>query len=188
MPLPPDEDPLRPLLDQLANALEESGIDDPAAQAGVLEGLRTALELVGQERDGELPVPASVTLIRPGLPPEGRPHLRLATDADGDEPDDEPSPRVRVLHRSVLGPRLGQGSIRLAASGGGPRRQTVYAGESTRIYRLLCLSGQFKVLVDDAPVDRLEQGQSLDVEGRRIRVQAVGGEGALGQYQPVELL
>jgi hypothetical protein len=53
---------------------------------------------------------------------------------------------------------------------------------------LLCLTGQFKVLVDDGPVDRLEQGQSLDVEGRRIRVQAVGGGGALGQYQPVELL
>ena len=54
-------------------------------------------------------------------------------------------------------------------------QQTVYRGELARGYRLHCSQGPMRILLDGQPVETVDVGQSIDVEARLIRVQAVDG-------------
>jgi hypothetical protein len=58
--------------------------------------------------------------------------------------------------------------------------QTLYRGERARPYRVSCSAGRFNVIVDGFCLDPLTAGQSVDVEGRTLRLE--GNEPSTGAY------
>jgi len=62
--------------------------------------------------------------------------------------------------------------------------QTLYRGLKPRLYRVACSTGTLDVTVDGEAIERLREGQSIDVEGHAIRVTTSGDE-ALGGYVQV---
>ena len=142
--------------------------------------------------------------------PGEKPDLRVApADAaapeDGDEGhadqlgDDElegphgadgpqrPRPRVRVV-RLGQAARAATGSARMFPPPGSilltdpDQLQTVFRGGHARLYRIRAEDGALLIRLDGQPADRLDVGQTIDVEARLIRVRAVGLDGARGSY------
>lgn len=127
--------------------------------------------------------------------------LRLAPDEDrtGEAPgnssghDDDTAGALADLlpgmaHRRVSvssrrpEPTLGEppGNLSLLPEPGVAAEQTVFLGETARAYRLRVLRGVLTVRVDaHAPLE-LRPGQTVDVEGRNLRVSAL--EPAEGRY------
>ena len=142
----------------------------------------------------------------PDQPPtEGKkPSLRIATPDDESEPGNggtESAPdsapyvtQVKVLQGHPFGSptstplMVDHGWISLPSGGAADAAwQTVYQGLRPRLYRLACLPGaRIDVTVDGVQVERLNPGQSIDVEGMAIRVTNPDTETATGTYMPIQ--
>jgi hypothetical protein len=74
------------------------------------------------------------------------------------------------------------------ATGGEPDAawQTIYQGRTPRVYRVACTRGVLDVTLDGAQVERLRPGQSIDVEGKLVRVTAPSGGQAKGGYAQIQ--
>jgi hypothetical protein len=81
----------------------------------------------------------------------------------------------------------GEGWINVA-TGGEPDAawQTIYQGRTPRVYRVACTRGVLDVTLDGAQVERLRPGQSIDVEGKLVRVTAPSGGQAKGGYAQIQ--
>lgn len=169
-------DPSDPLLAGIEEALGKLGINEEGARRSLLEGVREALgEFI--EVDGS---PLQVRVIDGGrgeedddedAPRAPGPDLRIAEA--GEEEDLGPT-RVRVVRvgapQAQEPPPLGaEGRIRIEANDAAPH-QTVYRGDAIRAYRICCDHGSLEVSVDGSHAGMLSVGQSLDVEGRVVRV------------------
>ena len=65
--------------------------------------------------------------------------------------------------------------------------QTLYRGTRPRLYRVACSKGILDVSVDGEAIERLSPGQSIDVDGRAIRVSTSDLSDAIGGYTPLGL-
>ena len=138
-------------------------------------------------------------------PTEGKkPSLRIAEpseekDAEMESEDAPPGSapyvtQVKVLQGNPFGsansiPFMGEhGWISLPNDGPADAAwQTIYQGLRPRLYRIACLQGaRIDVTVDGTQVERLNPGQSIDVEGMAIRVTNPDNEIATGTYMPVQ--
>ena len=63
--------------------------------------------------------------------------------------------------------------------------QTIYRGQSPRLYRIACSQGILDVAADGEVVERLRPGQSIDLEAGLIRVTTDEGQEAIGGYTPI---
>jgi hypothetical protein len=188
MPKPPREpDDLDAVMDRVADALDELEVVDGQERDALMADLREALgaldglplgavEIRAERAPPELEPPA-IAVLEGGRPAESGPDvdsppprasLQLAPpveDGEG-EPDD---PDTAGADSTLSEP---PGSIHLVPKTGAPATQAVFLGAQARAYRLRGLAGQMRVHVDDLPPVDLADGQTLDVEGRYIRVSA----------------
>lgn len=179
----PPNDLSDPLLAGIEEALGKLGINEEGTRRSLLEGVREALGEFVEEDGPSVPV----RVLEGGrnsedVEPRSRnPDLRLADEQDF--VDNAPT-RVRVVR--VGAPQSpepvaiqGVGSIRIEAGDVAPH-QTIYRGEAVRAYRISCDQGSFEVSVDGTHAGHLNVGQTLDVEGRVVRVHSNGDAG--GRY------
>ncbi len=130
-----------------------------------------------------------------------KPALRIADPDELDSPSPDETEHsvpvfthVNVRHnRSQTPPKVNSGLAEAGwirvAPGGAPEAawQTIYRGQSPRLYRVACSSGSLDVTVDGEPVERLLPGQSIDAEGSAIRVTTTEDGGAIGGYSPIHI-
>ena len=155
---------------------------DVSPRRGAAPGLRLAQpgETADPELDSEESPPPKVRVVR--VHPDRSPshqdaaagaasaHLQGQQDAY-DGLDDAPSgPAPASL--------LALGQVRLSLET--RYAQTLYRGERARPYRISCNTGRFSVIVDGFCLDPLTAGQSVDVEGRTLRLE--GNEPSTGAY------
>lgn len=201
------------VLDALDDAnVSDSATRDALAEGvkAALESLDTGVGLDVQIIGEGFPTPPSeppkVEVVTGGRsedepPSEGeKPALRIADEAIEKKQDDAPfvdhTPvftHVNVIenHRPVQPsaiPGLDEsGWIHVNAVGPPEANwQTVYRGHRLRLYRIACSKGTLDVTVDGEPIERLLPGQSIDTEGRAIRVTTTEADGALGGYTPIQ--
>jgi len=118
-------------------------------------------------------------------PKENKPHLRLVDKPEGElklrpgapDPKSDPAPEP---------PLLLEGRIKLRPTLEGVFWQTLFVGTGSRLYRVGCTSGHLEVEIDGDIVARLKKGQSIDVQGSRLRVRASDCAAADGRYVPVD--
>lgn len=172
------------LLDHLDRALSTLGVLDDALRERVLDEIRTVLDDASEDRG-----PAIGVHVLPGggeRPEDGDertiPALRVV---------DSPSPDIRVQvvrpptrTGTPTRPRdLAHGHVRL--EGGPDVWQTLLHAVRPAAYRVHCDEGELHLVVDGELVGRLEAGQSVDVEGRVLRVRACSDAPTLGRYRRV---
>jgi hypothetical protein len=171
-------------------------------------GIGLDVQIIGEGFPAPEDEPPVVEVVTGGRssdepPTDGeKPKLRIA-DPKSDETREE-SPQssgpekpfhteVKVLRNFGDRTRMGHipgletsGWIRVAAGGSADSTwQTIYSGLKPRLYRIACSSGSLDVTVDGEPVERLLAGQSIDAEGKAIRVTTSIESGAIGGYTPV---
>jgi hypothetical protein len=144
---------------------------------GVGPGLRLAQpdETVEPEFDTDESPPPKVRVVR--VHPDRSPSHQdpVATAQPQGQPlavgglDDAPPGAATLLAVGLV--RLGL-ETRFA--------QTLYRGERARPYRVSCSAGRFNVIIDGFCLDPLTAGQSVDVEGRTLRLE--GNEPSMGAY------
>ena len=152
------------------------------ARRGAAPGLRLAQpgETVEPELDADESPPPKVRVVRvhPDRSPSHQDHAASPTSAHAQSPhdgldglDDVPSGPAPTSLSAV-------GLVRLSLET--RYAQTLYRGERSRPYRVSCSAGRFNVIVDGFCLDPLTAGQSVDVEGRTLRLE--GNEPATGAY------
>jgi hypothetical protein len=205
MPRPPDDDDdlfeeLMAQVDEAFAALElGDGKLGDAISDGVREALKAALSELPSVEDGG-PQKPQVTVLDGGKDDESseetdetpRPELRVAepTDEAGEPSYGSPSSRVRVV-RVGARPRVSiqetplhlEGSLRVDP--GEEEWQTLFRGADPRTYRLACDSGVLEVALDGQIADKIQPGQTMDVEARLIRVRAGSNAVMTGRYARV---
>lgn len=172
-------------LGEVADALAELGLFDTPTREALLETVRDAVRDALPERPPVTVLPGGRT-DRDRPSPSPPPELRVVQgdrqpDPKDEEADDGPPVAVRVVRMGQPGPRtrtLHEGQIEVI----GESWQTIRFGRSTGLYRVHCDQGELHVAVDDDLVLRLQAGQSGDVEGAILRVQAATARGARGRY------
>lgn len=132
---------------------------------------------------------------------EGRSRRDEGDDEDHEDDDDGPEggfdgPRVvahiRVLRRGADpladlddldagAPRSLEGQLRVAPGEGQP----VFRGASPHCYRIHCDLGAIDVIADELYIQRVRVGQSIDVEGRDVRVEGAGPDESAGRYHRI---
>lgn len=148
---------------------------DATPRRGAAPGLRLAQpdETAEPDLDADDSPPPKVRVVRvhPDRAPSHDEHA-AAPSRDLSEAHDEPSagPTLAPLHAA--------GRVRLNFET--RYTQTLYRGERARPYRISCSAGRFSVIVDGFCLDPLAAGQSVDVEGRTLRLE--GDEPAAGSY------
>jgi hypothetical protein len=208
-PRPPDEldgviDQVADALDELEiveGAERNALLSNLRDVLGALDGFGTATLTVHAEAPE--PEPPDISVLEGGRSEEtaagaSRARLRIAPDADpgpaeeGVRDEDTQGSGAREhtrlsVRRFPLPPRRSEpplneppGAILLVPAVAGAAEQTLLLGSELRAYRIRCTHGEMQVLVDDAPAFSLVAGQTVDVEGRRLRVAAAGA--AEGRY------
>lgn len=148
-------------------------------------------------------------------PSGNRPDLRVAhrepsleepeeEDDEDDEDDDSDDgmggrrvvAHIRVLRGGGSRPLLGggqaaseerpgarpmEGQIGVAAG----EAQAVFRGASPHCYRIHCDKGSIDIVADELHIHRLRAAQSLDVEGRDLRVEGAGSGDSVGRYHRI---
>jgi len=187
---------IRQVLDALDGGGVSDDATKDALAEGVrqaLESLETGIGLDVQVLGEGFPVPESVGVqVVDGGRDAGAPRTTGDTPelriADTDEVLPEELERIRAeamfTHVKVSPPHKASspwrpstddktgrlGSIRLDhAAGIDQPWQTIFRGTATRLYRIWCSAGSLDVSVEGELVERLEGGQSIDVEGSVIR-------------------
>ena len=201
------------VLDALDDAnVSDSATRDALAEGvkAALESLDTGVgldvQIIGEGFPSPTNEPPNVEVVTGGRsddepPSEGeKPELRIALDAPEDTDQDPPFAdqppvfaRVNVIENkrrqqpSAIPGLEESGWIHVNASGPPEAKwQTVYRGHRLRLYRIACSKGTLDVTVDGEPIERLMPGQSIDTEGRAIRVTTTEKDGALGGYTPIQ--
>ena len=210
-----EDDRWSDVIHQVLDALHEANVDDPNTQKALAEGVRQALESMDSGMDLNIEIMGTegfdsnmeVEVVDGGRtadspPTEGKkPSLRIADPSENMEasgPTEVESPpyvtQVKVLKGnpffdgSMGGPLATDHGWITIPNNGEPDAawQTIYQGLRPRLYRIACLdSGRIDVTVDGVQVERLNPGQSIDVEGLAIRVTSPDKQGATGNYLPV---
>ena len=140
----------------------------------LVDGVREALREAGLEMDSPelwLQLRQALDEVAQAPPPRPEPHLRVVEE---DEPPPPPSPRSSVKVVRMSSPARTQISLdsgRLALAAG--QWQTLFRGLQVRAYRVHVQTGQVDLAVDGELVERIEPGQSVDVEGSLIRAHGV---------------
>ena len=145
----------------------------------LVDGVREALRGAGLELDSPelwLQLRQALDEVGQAAPPH-EPHLRVVQDDEEALPS---PPSVRVV-RMEASPRARPMEDRGRIAVSPEQWQTVFRAPGARPYRLHVLTGKLDVAVDGELVERVEAGQSLDVEGALLRVRGV--EAATGVYQ-----
>lgn len=153
------------------------------ARRGAVPGLRLAQPDEHVEPDLELesddtpPPKVRVVRVHPDRSPSHQEHAVASAPSHQPEPDglelDEPTGG-----RGGASSLTALGRVRLSLET--RYSQTLYRGERARPYRVSCSTGRFSVIVDGFCLDPLTAGQSVDVEGRTLRLE--GNEPATGAY------
>lgn len=191
----PERDALFGSLRQVLGALGDLPIDSIQVRTVRMDDLGPGHPILTSM--DETPVRPTVTLVEGGRDDDSpasnapRPELRVQSGGDSGWPMEADAnlssgeaqvaldlnpPGVRVARMS--GPRLRASAgdawsmIRLDPDQGREAWQTVFAGREVRPYRLQCSSGELRVFVDGEPITELASGQSVDVEGKLVRVSA----------------
>jgi len=200
------------VLDALDDAnVSDSATRDALAEGvkAALESLDTGIgldvQIIGEGFPKPTNEPPNVEVVTGGRsddepPSEGeKPTLRIADEATENDVEEslfgDRAPvftHVNVIENqrpakpSAL-PGLDESGWIHVNAGGPPEAhwQTVYRGHRLRLYRIACSKGTLDVTVDGEPIERLLPGQSIDTEGRAIRVTTTEMDGALGGYTPV---
>tara|TARA_B100000575_G_scaffold225952_2_gene186567 strand:- start:1547 stop:2206 length:660 start_codon:yes stop_codon:yes gene_type:complete len=200
------------VVNQVLSALDEANVSDPSTRAALTEGVKTALESLESDIGIDVQIfgegattpetrGPTVEVVAGGRsdtePPSTgeKPALRIAEL----EPDSVEEPAASVAtdrplftHVQIKRPeyqnRMGStlstsGWIRIDAEGQPEARwQAIYLGTNPRLYRIGCTAGILDVTLEGEPIERLTEGQSVDVEGTSIRVTTEHGQAAEGQY------
>ena len=203
---PPDgDDTWSSLRDQVEEALRKAGLGDRDLDEAVVQAMEqafTALGSLSQDTEESTSSP-DVTVVEggrreddppaPGEPPELRLAPETSAAADGELSTGDPKVRVTVHRLDRDGRRRTsttgsskrkdrrlqmQGRIQVAAEG----HQTVFRGNESRSYRLLCTEGTLRIALDGLPAESLSAGQSIDVDAALIRVSGADGAAAAGNY------
>ena len=155
---------------------------DAAPRRGAVPGLRLAQpgETVEPELDVDESPPPKVRVVRvhPDRSPSHQDHAASAASA---LPQGQPDGFDGAADAPSVGASaslLAMGLVRLSLET--RYAQTLYRGERARPYRVSCSAGRFSVIVDGFCLDPLTAGQSVDVEGRTLRLE--GNEPATGAY------
>lgn len=200
------------VIHQVLSALDEANVADPSTREALTAGVRSALEsletdigidvqIIGDESvisESRTPTVEVVTGGRAANEPPStgdKPELRIAAPESPPDKDSSAStPPERPLfthvhvnrptHRTVPPQSLSTGGwIRVGGGDDAPAHwQAIYLGATPRLYRIGCTMGILDVTVEGEPVERLMEGQSIDVEGVAIRVTTERGGAAEGQY------
>jgi hypothetical protein len=166
MPLPPDDDLLDSLMDQLGGALEGLPVDIEATKIALDDGLREALaQLNADPTEG----PPTMRLLQGGRNkrPDGPVPFHDADDLE-DEPPVAQTTR-RVVRTASVHNLSRRGTIALD---GADDWQTVYRGPTPSTYRLLATQGTLQVSLDGTLVEQISSGRSSDVCGQVIRLRS----------------
>lgn len=159
-------------IDDVADALKGLDIFDEKTRQALAEGVREALSSGADE---------PVVVSTPSEPVKGAPSLRVVQDDEAPEAAEESSVRVHVVPKVTARVRppasLDVGHVVVDGEGW----QTLWHGTSAAAYRLHCDGGELHASLDGTLAVQLRQGQSVDVEGRVIRVQSAG-EHAVGRF------
>lgn len=208
-PRPPDEldgviDQVADALDELEivdGAERNALLSNLRDVLGALDSFGTATLTVHTE--AAEPEPPDISVLEGGRSETqavaaSRARLRIAPDADPGAADegvrDEDTQGTGAREQTRLSvrrlpfparrpePSLNEppGAILLVPAVAGAAEQTLLLGSERRAYRIRCTQGEMQVLVDDAPAFSLAVGQTVDVEGRRLRVAAAAA--AEGRY------
>ncbi|MBW1877824.1 MAG: hypothetical protein JRI25_01365 [Deltaproteobacteria bacterium] len=203
MPRPPDDDDdlfeeLMAQVDEAFAALElgDGKLGDMIGD-GVREALRATLGDLSTPKGGGEPAKPQVTVLDggkdDGAPDDAdetpRPELRVAEPTDVPA-ESSPQSRVRVV-RVGNRPRVSiqetplhlEGNLRVDP--GEEAWQTLFRGADPRTYRLACDGGVLEVALDGQIADRIQPGQTMDVEARLIRVRAGSDTVMTGRYARV---
>ena len=181
MPKPPiDDDSQRwsELLQQVNDALLDASMDDPDMREAILSGVRDAMDaLLPTEEEDEPPAHPHIRILHPDD------DLLDEDDDEDDEDEDDDSESVPVtsvrVHALRRVPALsGEEGILHLPSGG---TQLVLRARQPWMYRLLVDAGELTVVMDGEALGTLSAGQTLDVEGQTLQVQASGA--ARGRYR-----
>ena len=204
---PTDDDPWKSVLDQVEVALDSLNLRTGSLGDALMDGVREALSgNFGVEIELDETGGPRVVVLDGGkaddatdeVPIDGPPDLRVVSKEDEDSSDKphitgikftDPEVTVRVFHtdsKPSPGPTLARslavppGAAPLSLSDGGGW-QTVFRGNADRPYRVACSSGVLHVALDGDLVEEVHPGQSVDLEGKLIRVQAAAA--ATGWYR-----
>jgi len=192
------------LLDGVRQALESMGstLDmevELVTDGDLIAGAELIIENDAMEPDPTVSVMEGGRADADPRTPGDKPDLRVA-DLPEDGPSEEilvsppESPfvaQVKVLrtpprmpgHPEAI-PGLGRaGWIQVAGDAETDAAwQTLYQGKRSRLYRIGCTQGTLDITLDGTQVERLRAGQSIDVEGCKVRVSATEGEQGRGGY------
>jgi len=208
-----EDDRWSDVVDQVLDALDDANVSDTSTRDALAEGVRQALESLESGVDLDVQIlgegfpfqdtdPVSVELVEGGRSTqeprsEGKaPDLRIAESDAADEDPDNPSSmftHVKVVsgnpNRSRKRPLPGlseSGWIHVAGGDSADSSwQTIYHGQTPRLYRVACSQGLLEVTADGQAIERLRPGQSIDIEARLIRVTTTDDGEAIGGYNPV---
>jgi len=208
-----EDDRWSDVVDQVLDALDDANVGDTSTRDALAEGVRQALESLESGVDIDVEIlgegfpfqdtdPVSVELMEGGRStqePRSKgtpPDLRIAQPDSKDE--DGANPSSMFTHVKVVSGNSDRPKRRplpgLAESGwihvaGGDNSdsawQTIYHGQSPRLYRVACSQGLLDVTADGAVIERLRPGQSIDLEAQLIRVTTTDDGEAIGGYNPV---
>ena len=185
MSKPPD-DPYDEVLSQVSDALDALNLGDGGARENLLDGVRDALKAIEGIDFG-----TDETFFETNeVSPDGSPKLRVVDTEEAELHQARNSGadvRVKVLKpaRQTGGPAALtlEGTIALDVLPGVPAAwQTVFRGDTARAYRIRCTAGILEIAADGVVVERLQRGQTVDVESRLIRVSCGEDGPCQGRY------
>lgn len=190
MSLPPDDDnpdTIQGLVNELSKELESAGFVDDDVQEELMVGIQDSLRAIfGEVFESE---PPNVTVVEGGRTEDApinnrpQPDLKVASFEEEENIDeqndstmsfDSSNVSVRVFRPKGGGvPALSSGNIHLDKV---HVEQCLYSGQSPKMYRLLLFRGEAEVFSGDTSLGKINEKQSMDVEGTRITVHALSDE------------
>lgn len=163
MPLPPDDDLLDSLMEQLGSALEGLPVDLDETKIALEDGLREALaQLHADPAEG----PPTMRVLQGGRPNRGGLE-------EGSDNADEALPlglATRRVVRTAGVHNLGRHGVIVLE--GADDWQTVYRGPVAETYRVFSSRGTLQVSLNGTLVEQISPGRSSDVCGEVIRLRS----------------
>ncbi|HIA02228.1 MAG TPA: hypothetical protein EYN66_10010 [Myxococcales bacterium] len=184
MSQPPD-DPWKMVIDQVTEALTDLGFSDTDQK--VADGVRSALCALDRSKGSDATPP--IRVLEGGLSgkmderPSDASHLSLSTAETHEVLGHDDDITVSVClsppaGQPLISPTKYEGRIEVL----GDSSQTILRAISSHPYRIHCLEGLLKVMIEGEAVDTISEGQSVDVEGAHIAVLGTSEDYSFGHY------